>query len=216
MPDLCTRIAECGIVPLIAAESPDEGVAIARALEAAGLRLLEVVQRTDASLACLEAVARACPASTVGAGTVLAGAQAEACLARGARFVVSPGLDEDVVAVARRHGAHVFPGVMTPTEIQRALKLGITVVKYFPAENAGGVAALKALTAVFRGVSFIPTGGISAANLGSWLALPEVLACGGSWMTPRAAVAVGDYGRITALASEALAIARGARSGRKA
>jgi 2-dehydro-3-deoxyphosphogluconate aldolase/(4S)-4-hydroxy-2-oxoglutarate aldolase len=216
LPDLCTRIAECGIVPLISAESPDEGVAIARALEAAGLPLLEVVQRSDASLACLEAIVRACPAAIVGAGTVLAGAQAEACLARGARFIVSPGLGEDVVAVARRHGVDVFPGVMTPTEIQHALNLGITTLKFFPAENAGGVAALKALAAVFRGVSFIPTGGISAANLASWLAVPEVLACGGSWMTPRSAVSTGDYGRITALAGEALAIARSTRAGRAA
>jgi 2-dehydro-3-deoxyphosphogluconate aldolase/(4S)-4-hydroxy-2-oxoglutarate aldolase len=214
LPDLSTRIAECGIVPLISAESPDEGVAIARALEAAGIRLFEVVQRNEAALACLEAIVRACPASIVGAGTVLAPAQAESCLARGARFLVSPGLDEDVVAVARRRGVDALPGVMTPTEIQRALKLGIAVVKYFPAENAGGVAALKALAAVFRGVSFIPTGGVSAANLAAWLALPEVLACGGSWMTPRSAVASGDFGRITSLAGEALAIARSARGGR--
>lgn len=214
LPDLSTRIAECGIVPLIAAENPAEGVAIARALETAGMPLLEVVQRTDASLDSLEAIARACPASIVGAGTVLAADQAEACLKRGARFIVSPGLDEDVVAVARRRGVDVFPGTMTPTEVQRARKLGITVVKYFPAENAGGVAALKALAAVFRDVSFIPTGGISASNLAAWLALPAVLACGGSWMTPRSAVAAGDYGRITSLASEALAIARGARSER--
>jgi 2-dehydro-3-deoxyphosphogluconate aldolase/(4S)-4-hydroxy-2-oxoglutarate aldolase len=211
---LSTRIAECGIVPLIAAESPDEGVAVARALEAAGMRVLEVVQRTDAALACLEAVATACPASIVGAGTVLSPLQAEACLARGARFIVSPGLDEEIIGIARRRNVDVLPGVMTPTELQRALKLGITVVKFFPAENAGGVAAVKALASVFRGVSFIPTGGISAANLASWLALPEVLACGGSWMTPRAAMAAGDYGRITELASEALAIARSARGGR--
>ncbi len=216
LPDLSTRIAECGILPLIAAESPDEGVAIARALEAAGIPLLEVVQRTAASLASLEAIVRACPASIVGAGTVLAPDQAEACLERGARFIVSPGLDEDVIGIARGRGVEVFPGVMTPTEIQRALKLGITVVKYFPAENAGGVAALKALAAVFRDMSFIPTGGISAANLGSWLALPEVLACGGSWMTPKSVVAARDYGRITSLASEALAIARSARDGRDA
>lgn len=214
MPDLSTRIAECGIVPLIAAESPDEGVAIARALEAAGMRLLEVVQRTDASLACLEAIIRACRASVVGAGTVLAPDQAEACVERGARFIVSPGLDEEVIEVARRRGVDMLPGVMTPTETQRARKLGFEVVKFFPAENAGGVAALRALAAVFRGVSFVPTGGISAANLASWLALPEVLACGGSWMTPRSAVAAGDYGRITALAGEALAIARSARTGK--
>lgn len=214
MPDLSTRIAECGIVPLIAAESPDEGVAIARALEAAGMRLLEVVQRTDASLACLEAIIRACRASVVGAGTVLAPDQAEACVERGARFIVSPGLDEEVIEVARRRGVDMLPGVMTPTETQRARKLGFEVVKFFPAENAGGVAALRALAAVFRGVSFVPTGGISAANLASWLALPEVLACGGSWMTPRSAVAAGDYGRITALAGEALAIARSARAGK--
>ena len=212
MPELTTLIAECGIVPLITVDSPAEGVAIARALNAAGMPLLEVVQRTDASPACLEAIAQTCTGSIVGAGTVLSPEQAEDCLARGARFIVSPGLDEDVIAVARRHGAAVFPGIMTPTELQRAARLGLRTVKYFPAEAAGGVAALSALAAVFRGMRFIPTGGISAWNLAGWLALPEVLACGGSWMTPAAAVAARDYGRITALAAEALAIARDARS----
>jgi 2-dehydro-3-deoxyphosphogluconate aldolase/(4S)-4-hydroxy-2-oxoglutarate aldolase len=208
LPDLSTLIAEYGIVPLIAAESPAEGVAIARALEAAGLAVLEVVQRTDAALHCLEAIARECPGSIVGAGTVLSPEQAETCLARGARFIVSPGLDEGVVAVARRHGVDVLPGIMTPTELQRALRLGIGTVKYFPAEAAGGIAVLKALASVFRQVRFVPTGGITAANLADYLALPAVLACGGSWMTPPAAVAAGDYGRITSLATEALAIAR--------
>lgn len=216
MPDLSTAIAEIGVIPLIAAESPDEGVAVARALEAAGLRVLEVVQRTDASLACLEAVARECRGSIVGAGTVLSREQAEACLARGARFLVSPGLDEKVIAVAREHGVDAFPGVMTPTELQRALKLGLAIVKFFPAETAGGIAALKALAAVFRDLRFIPTGGVSAANLAAYLGLPAVLACAGSWMTPRSAIAAGDYGRVTALASEALAIARSARTGRTA
>jgi 2-dehydro-3-deoxyphosphogluconate aldolase/(4S)-4-hydroxy-2-oxoglutarate aldolase len=212
VPDLSTAIAEVGVIPLIAAESPDEGVAIARALAAAGPRVLEVVQRTDASLACLEAIARECRGSIVGAGTVLSREQADACVARGARFIVSPGLDADVVAAARSQGVDVFPGVMTPTELQRALKLGLGIVKFFPAETAGGVAAVRALAAVFRELRFIPTGGVSAANLAAYLAQPAVLACAGSWMTPRSAIAAGDYGRVTALASEALAIARSART----
>jgi 2-dehydro-3-deoxyphosphogluconate aldolase/(4S)-4-hydroxy-2-oxoglutarate aldolase len=213
LPDLTTALVECGIVPLISAESPEEGVATARALEAAGMPVLEVVQRTDASLTCLEAIVRECRGSIVGAGTVLTRLQAEACLARGARFIVSPGLDEDVIAVARQDGVEVFPGVMTPTELQRALKLRLRTVKFFPAATAGGVAALQALAAVFRDLRFIPTGGVSANNLAAYLALPSVLACAGSWMTPRSAIAAGDFGRITALASEALAIARSARTG---
>jgi 2-dehydro-3-deoxyphosphogluconate aldolase / (4S)-4-hydroxy-2-oxoglutarate aldolase len=199
------------ILPLIEADDTRTAIAIARALHAGGLSVVEVVQRTDTSLECLGAISRSLPALITGAGTVLSAVQAEACLDAGAKFIVSPGLDDGVVETARFRGADVVPGVMTPTELQRASNLGLEVVKFFPAAAAGGTAALRALAGVFRRIRFIPTGGISAANLAAYLSLDCVLACGGSWMTPRDAVARGDFARLTAAAAEALVISKSAR-----
>ena len=179
----------------------------ARALRAGGLGVVEVVFRTEAALDCLRAVADQVDGVIAGAGTVLCGANAKAAIAAGARFIVSPGLDSAVVGVAQGEGVPVFPGICTPTELQGAVNLGLDVVKFFPARIAGGVPALKALASVFRSMRFMPTGGISAGNLAEFLAAPAVLACGGSWLTPRAAIDRGDFERITTLAREALAIA---------
>jgi 2-dehydro-3-deoxyphosphogluconate aldolase/(4S)-4-hydroxy-2-oxoglutarate aldolase len=201
------------VIPLIQAEDAPTAVRIAAALNAAGLEHLEIVQRTDDSLACLAAVAAELPEAVAGAGTVLTAAQAKACIAHGARFIVSPGLDEGVVETARAHGTDVLPGIMTPTELQHAQNLGLDCVKFFPAATAGGVPALKALAAVFPAMRFVPTGGISASNLADYLAVPAVAACGGSWMTPPEAILAGDFERITALACEALAIASTSRGG---
>ena len=206
-----TSFAACPIIPLIQAEDPATAVRIARALAAGGMPAVEVVQRTAASLDCLAAVVTELPELVTGAGTVLSAAQADACIASGARFIVSPGLDDAVVAAARRANMPVYPGIMTPSELQHAHNLGLDVVKFFPASTAGGVPALKALVAVFGAMRFIPTGGISAANLGEWLAVPAVEACGGSWLTPPDAVASGRYERITQLAREALETAAAAR-----
>lgn len=205
------RLDKTPVVPLVQADDPDVAVRIAQALVAGGLIVIEVVFRTDAALACLEAVGRNVPEAIVGAGTVLAQAQATAAAEAGARFIVSPGLEESVVAAARARGLPVFPGVVTATELQRAWNLGLRTVKFFPAGAAGGTATLKALAAPFREMRFMPTGGVSARNLADWLAVPQVLACGGSWLTPASAIAAGDYGRITALAVEAREIAAAAR-----
>jgi 2-dehydro-3-deoxyphosphogluconate aldolase/(4S)-4-hydroxy-2-oxoglutarate aldolase len=199
------------ILPLIEADDARTAIEIARALHAGGLSVVEVVQRTDASLACLAAIATTLPALVTGAGTVLSGAQAEACLDAGATFIVSPGLDDAIVEVARSRGVPVVPGIMTPTELMHARNLALEVVKFFPASTAGGTAALGALAGVFRRMRFIPTGGISAANLAGYLSLDCVLACGGSWMTPRDAVASGDFARLTTAAAEALAISKSVR-----
>jgi len=208
---LASELASKPVVPLIEADEPETAVEIARALKAAGMPLVEVVQRTPRSLECLEAIAAELPGLVTGAGTVLSGTQTRACIAKGARFIVSPGLDDGVVEAAHSAGIDVFPGIMTPTELQHASNLGLRVVKFFPASAAGGVPALRALASVFRAMRFMPTGGISASNLAEYLSLPAVLACGGSWMTPKDAVAARDYGRITALAAAALAIAAAAR-----
>jgi 2-dehydro-3-deoxyphosphogluconate aldolase / (4S)-4-hydroxy-2-oxoglutarate aldolase len=195
------------VVPLVKADDPAVAVNISRALAAGGLTVVEVVFRTDRALECLAAVADEVPEMIAGAGTVLTIRQAEQALASGAKFIVSPGLDEGVVGVARNHDAPVFPGIATATELQKAYNLGLEVVKFFPASIAGGIPAIKALASVFRTMKFMPTGGVSADNLAEFLAVPAVLACGGSWLTPDAAVAAGDFDAITRLAKEAVAIA---------
>jgi 2-dehydro-3-deoxyphosphogluconate aldolase/(4S)-4-hydroxy-2-oxoglutarate aldolase len=202
------RLAEIRVVPLVQAETPETAIRISEALVAGGLSIVEVVLRTDEALRCLHAVSEGVPEAVVGAGTVLTKAQAEAAVSAGARFIVSPGLDDAVVAVAKAHGLPVFPGVATASEVQRAFNLGLRTVKFFPAGAAGGTAMIKALASAFREMKFMPTGGVSAANLAEYLAVPSVVACGGSWLTPTEAIRTGDYGKITTLAAEAAAIAR--------
>ena len=212
---ILTTLQQTPVVPLIQADDPTTAVRIANALHAGGLSVVEVVFRTERALDCLRAVASDAPDVIAGAGTVLSAAQAESALGAGASFVVSPGLDAGVVETARAAGAPVFPGTYTPSEVQRAVNLGLDTVKFFPASIAGGVPALKALASVFRTVRFMPTGGVSAGNLAEFLAVPAVIACGGSWLTPADAVAAGDFDRITALASEAVSIAAVARGDRR-
>ncbi|MGB5346488.1 MAG: bifunctional 4-hydroxy-2-oxoglutarate aldolase/2-dehydro-3-deoxy-phosphogluconate aldolase [Woeseia sp.] len=199
------------VVPLVQADDPDIAVKTSRALAAGGLTIVEVVFRTDRALECLKAVADQVPEVTAGAGTVLTADQARAALDHGAKFIVSPGLDDDIVAVAKKHKVPIYPGIMTPSELQHAHNLGLEVVKFFPASIAGGIPALKALSSVFRAMRFMPTGGVSAENLADFLAVPAVLACGGSWLTPAKAIEAGDYKAITALAAAAVKIAQQAR-----
>jgi 2-dehydro-3-deoxyphosphogluconate aldolase/(4S)-4-hydroxy-2-oxoglutarate aldolase len=199
------------VVPLVQADDPEIAVKTSRALAAGGLQVAEVVFRTDRALECLQAVADEVPEMIAGAGTVLSATQATAAVENGAKFIVSPGLDDGVVAVAREHGVPVYPGTMTPSEVQHAFNLGLDTVKFFPASIAGGVPALKALASVFRTMMFMPTGGVSPGNLGDFLAVPAVLACGGSWLTPADRISAGDFDAITALAAEAVDIARKAR-----
>ena len=199
------------VVPLVQADDPVIAVETSRALAAGGLRVAEVVFRTDRALECLQAVADDVPEMIAGAGTVLSAEQANAALDHGAKFIVSPGLDDGVVSVAKERGVPIYPGTMTPSEVQRAFNLGLDTVKFFPASIAGGVPALKALASVFRTMKFMPTGGVSPGNLADFLSIPSVLACGGSRLTPKDAIAAGDFDAITALAAEAVEIARTAR-----
>ena len=199
------------VVPLVQAEDPGVAVEVSRALAAGGLTVAEVVFRTDRALECLRAVADEVPEMIAGAGTVLSVEQAQQAIDNGAKFVVSPGLVDDVVATCQEADIPVYPGVFTPSEIQRAYNLGLDVVKFFPASIAGGIPAIKAVAGVFRTMRFMPTGGISAGNLAEYLAVPSILACGGSWLTPADAIAAGDYQAITKLAEEAIEIAHRAR-----
>ncbi len=205
------RLRHAPIVPLIQADDPELAIRTSQALIKGGLSVIEVVLRTEAALQCLGAIGNACPEAIVGAGTVLTGEQALAAIEAGAQFIVSPGLDESVNAVANMHHVPVFPGVATASEAQRAWNLDLRRVKVFPAGIAGGPAMLKALSSVFREMQFMPTGGVSANNLAQYLALPSVFACGGSWLTPADSIATGDFEKISSLASEAVQIARAVR-----
>ena len=210
--EISTLLETTPVVPLIQANDPAEAVKIARALAKGGLKVVEVVLRTPAALECLRAIAAEVNEVIAGAGTVLTATQAEAVVEAGAKFIVSPGLDEGVVAVAKDSNLPIYAGVSTATEVQRAHNLGLTAVKFFPASLAGGIPMLKALSSVFRDMRFMPTGGVSAANLPDFLAVPSVLACGGSWITPAGAIAAGNYDAVTKLAHEAANIAQKARS----
>jgi 2-dehydro-3-deoxyphosphogluconate aldolase/(4S)-4-hydroxy-2-oxoglutarate aldolase len=202
-------LASRPVVPLIQADDPAVAVKTSEALAKGGLKVVEVVFRTERALECLQAVAEQVPDVVAGAGTVLSADQANAAVDNGAKFIVSPGLDDGVVGVALERGVPVYPGTVTPGEVQRAFNLGLDTVKFFPASLAGGVPMLKALGSVFRTMKFMPTGGISPNNLREFLSVPAVLACGGSWLTPADEIAAGDYDAITALAAEAIQIASG-------
>jgi len=194
------------VVPLVQSDDPKTALKISEALLEGGLDVLEVVLRTDAALDCLEAIAKEFPDAHVGAGTVLSATQSKEVIRRGASFIVSPGLDPISVQVANEANLPILPGISTATELQQAWNLGLRTVKLFPASLVGGPKMLKALSSVFRDVRFMPTGGVSPSNLKDYLAVPAVLACGGSWLTPKDAIASGDFGVITKLAREAIAI----------
>lgn len=209
---LSDRLAAAPVVPLIGENDADRAVATAEALAAGGLSVIEVVMRSSDAQKGMEAIlAKASGDLIVGAGTVLTLDQAKSVRASGAEFIVSPGLVDEIAEYCLAEEVPFFPGTMTAGEVQRAYALGLREVKFFPASLAGGVPMLKAFSSVFREMRFMPTGGVSAANLAEFLALPSVLACGGSWLTPKEAVAIGDFSQITTLASEAVAIAAQAR-----
>lgn len=200
-------LATTPVVPLIESEDPSIAVKIAEALKAGGLKTLEVVWRTDAAMECMEAIKSEVTDVSVGAGTVLTAAQVHEAAERGAEFIVSPGLHSDVVEASRECALEIYPGVATASEAQLAHNLGLSFVKFFPAALSGGPAKLKALSSVFREMKFMPTGGVSAKNLATYLEVPAVVACGGSWLTPKSEIAAGNFGAITELAREALEIA---------
>ena len=204
---LADKLKNTPVVPLVQADDVDVAVKTALALQAGGLHVIEVVLRTEAALDCLEAIAQRVPEAIVGAGTVLSAEQAAEARGRGAQFIVSPGLDGGVVKFCQSNGLEVFPGTVTASEVQRAWNLGLRTVKFFPAELSGGVPMLKALSSVFGQMSFMPTGGVSSGNLKDYLALPSVLACGGSWLTPQHEIDAGDYEAVTALAYDAVRLA---------
>ena len=194
------------VIPVIVLDRVDAAVPLARALVAGGVRVLEVTLRTPVALACIEAIARAVPEAIVGAGTLRSAADARAALDAGSAFGVSPGYTAVLGAACRDIGLPLLPGVATASEVMAAMADGIHFLKFFPATAAGGLPMLKALAGPFADVVFCPTGGITPESAPQFLALPNVKVCGGSWLTPAAAVAAGDWDRITRLAREAAAL----------
>lgn len=209
---LTEAMAGTGLVAVVVIDRVSDAAPLAEILVGAGLPLVEVTLRTPEALASLRAMADT-PGAVVGAGTVLTPAQVAAAVAAGARYVVSPGLSAAVVRECAGLGVPCIPGVATATEIQRALEHGLDVVKLFPAEVCGGPAMIRALSAPFSDVRFVPTGGITAASLPEYLALPSVLAVGGSWMVPRSLVADGDFAGVAELSRDAADLARASREG---
>jgi 2-dehydro-3-deoxyphosphogluconate aldolase/(4S)-4-hydroxy-2-oxoglutarate aldolase len=205
------QIGRLGLVPVV--EIPDAALAgpLGQALLAGGLPCAEITFRTSSAAAAIAVLRRECPDLLVGAGTVLTPAQVDAAADAGAAFIVAPGFNPVTLERARARGLPMIPGVCTPTEIEQALSHGVDVLKFFPAEAAGGVAFLRAVSAPYKNVRFIPTGGVSASNLASYLALPQVLACGGSWMVSQGLLLRGDFEAIRRLTSEAVSVAAAAR-----
>ena len=206
------RLGAFGVVPVVVIEDTAAAAKLGAALAAGGLPCAEVTLRTDAAMQSLRILAED-PDVLVGAGTVIRPQQVEAALEAGARFIVSPGFSVTVVRECLAAGVPVVPGVSTATEIQAALEAGVDVVKFFPAEAAGGVPALKALAAPFRSVRFVPTGGITLTSLPSYLGLAAVLAVGGSWIVSAELLGAGDFSGITARAAAAVQVVRDVRGG---
>ncbi|MFE1313139.1 bifunctional 4-hydroxy-2-oxoglutarate aldolase/2-dehydro-3-deoxy-phosphogluconate aldolase [Streptomyces sp. NPDC058755] len=201
--DLAPVLDGARVVPVLTVPSPATAGPLADALAAGGARCAEVTFRTPGAEQVLKTMA-AHGRLTVGAGTVLTPEQAERAVAAGARFVVSPGFDEEVVARCRELGVPVVPGIATATELMRALRAGVDTVKLFPAEPLGGLRTLRALAAPFPGTRFVPTGGIDASRMAAYLADPAVLAVGGSWMATVAHLDKGDYEDIRRLTADAV------------
>ena len=208
MSQLLDSLRNNRIVPLVQSNDSTTALKISEALLKGGLDVLEIVLRTDKSLDCLEAIVKEFPQAHVGAGTVLNAEQTQEVIRRGADFIVSPGLDLSSVKVASAAGISILPGIATATELQEAFNLGLNTVKLFPASLVGGPKILKAFSSVFGDMQFMPTGGVNPDNLLEYLSIPSVLACGGSWLTPKDAVESKNYDTITRLAAEAIELSK--------
>ena len=200
--DVLKRMACAGIVPVVVLEDAKDAVPTAKAMVAGGIDVMEITFRTAAAADSIRAVAAEVPDMLVGAGTVVNLEQCKLAVECGAKFIVSPGYDEEVVSWCCDNGIAVCPGCVTPTEIMMALKHGLKVLKFFPANVYGGLGAIKALAGPFGGVKFIPTGGVNLQNVGEFIADSHIHAVGGSWVCPKADIAAGNFEKITALCKE--------------
>lgn len=209
MSSLTQKIVGAGIVPVVVIKDVSKAEGLARALCAGGIPVAEVTFRTESAQEAIREIARNVPEIIVGAGTVHTVEQAKAAVESGAKFIVTPGFAAKTVQWCVENGIPVFPGCSGPAEIESAMEFGLSTVKFFPAEAYGGIKTLKALSGPYGGIRFMPTGGINEKNIGDYLALPSVAACGGSWMVPAALVEQGDFAGITALCRQAVRSAFG-------
>lgn len=198
------QISDIGIVPVIAIDDAEKAVPLAKALVAGGLPVAEITFRTAAGEAAIRAISREVPEMLVGAGTVLTHDQLDRALDAGARFIVSPGFNPDMVRYGLSKGALMVPGTATPGEMEQAMALGLEVVKFFPAEQNGGVAKLKALAGPYKTLKWMPTGGVNAKNLADYLAFDQIVACGGTWMVKKDLIEAENWAEITRLTREAV------------
>lgn len=206
MENLINKITETGIVPVVVLNDANDAVPLAKALKNGGINCAEVTFRTDAAEESIKRIAKEFPDMLIAAGTVLTPKQADAAMAAGAAFIVSPGLNPVVVKHCIDKGYPIIPGVCTPTEVEAAMSLGLSYLKFFPAEAAGGVKMIKAMAAPYTKIKFMPTGGVNVKNVADYLNCKAVFACGGSWMVPSDKVSEGKFDEIESLTAEAVAL----------
>ena len=207
--DVLERLANSIVVPVVVLDKAEDAVPTAKAMAAGGVDTMEITFRTACAPEAIKAVAENCPEVCVGAGTVLNLEQAKLAVEMGAKFIVSPGFSDEVVGWCVENNIPVAPGCVTPTEIMAALKHGLKMIKFFPANVYGGLNAMKNLSAPFVGVKFLPTGGVNAANIKEYIDAPFIHAVGGSWVCPKADIAAGNWEKITNLCIEARKAAKG-------
>ena len=201
--DTFERFSHAGIVPVVVIDHAGDALPTARALLDGGVDVMEIPFRTDAAAGAIRAVSEGCPEMLVGAGTVITLAQCRQAVEAGARFIVAPGYDEEVVSWCVEKGVPILPGCVTPTEIMAAMKHGLTVLKFFPAGVYGGLSAMKALSGPFKGIKFVPTGGVGPQNAGEYGSAPFIHAVGGSWVCAQSDIASHNFERISQLCREA-------------
>lgn len=207
--DVLTRLSNAGIVPVVVLDDAADAIPTAKALLDGGVDVMEITFRTAAAADSIAAVAKACPEMLVGAGTVITLEQCKKAISCGARFIVAPGYNEQVVSWCVENDIAVTPGCVTPTEIMAAMAHGLRVVKFFPANVYGGLDAMKALSGPFGSIKFIPTGGVNAKNLSEYISAPFIHAVGGSWLCAKADIAAHNFDKITALCKESRKAALG-------
>jgi len=211
MHEVLEKIQELGVVPVVVLDDAKDAEALAQALCDGGLPCAEVTFRTDAAEESIRIMSEKFPDMLIGAGTVLTTEQVDRAVAAGAKFIVSPGLNPRIVKYCVEKGILITPGCCNPSDIEQAIENGLEVVKFFPAEPAGGLKMIKAVAAPYVGMKFMPTGGISTANLAAYLAYDRIVACGGSWMVKGELIKNGEFEEITRLTREAVEIVKESR-----
>ena len=207
--DVLTRLANSIVVPVVVLDKVEDAVPTAKAMAAGGVDTMEITFRTACAPEAIKAVAENCPEVLVGAGTIVNLEQCKLAVEMGAKFIVSPGFSDEVVGWCVENGIPVAPGCVTPTEIMAALKHGLKMVKFFPANVYGGLNAMKNLSAPFVGLKFLPTGGVNNGNIKEFIDTPFIHAVGGSWVCPKADIAAGNWDKITELCKSAHKAAKG-------